>query len=116
MFATTEQVAEFYEVDRGTVQGLVKYHRAEFQAHGYRSVSGPELRVLKLEVEDITLKARRSLATWDRQAVLLLGMLLRDSVVAKAVRRYLLLVEQQFHEAVTVAGNPDLPVALPPPE
>lgn len=89
MFATTEQVADFYEVDRDIVLWLAASHRDEFKAAGYRVVSGPELRILKADLADQGpfFKGAKAIATWDRRAVLLLGMLLRDSPVAKAVRR-----------------------------
>lgn len=101
--ATTAQVADFYEVPLSTVRDLVKAHRGEFSDSGYRVVSGDEMREMKEGLSrDFRLKVdwRRSVALWDRRAVLLLGMLLRDSEVAKEVRRYLLNVEEKAHEAV----------------
>ena len=99
--ATTAQVAEFFEVPLSTVTDLVRYRRTEFESNGYRVVVGADLRKLKTDTGNPSLlKQARSVALWDRRAVLLLGMLLRDSEVAKEVRRYLLNVEEKTHEAV----------------
>ena len=106
--ATTAQVAEFYEVPLSTVRDLVKAHRGELSDNGYRVVSGDEMREMKEGLSrDFRLKVdwRRSVALWDRRAVLNLGMLLRDSEVAKEVRRYLLNVEEKAHEHATSAQS-----------
>lgn len=103
--ATTAQVADFYEVERGAIDNVILRHRDELKSNGYRSVTGQELRELKASVTDSQngslSKKSRSVAVWDRRAVLNLGMLLRDSEVAKEVRRYLLDSEQAVHAEVT---------------
>lgn len=106
-FATAAQVAAFYEVDPSTVRSTVEYHKDEFRATGYRVIKGAELRELKTASEDRTLFGSRSNAVgvFDRRAVLLLGMLLRDSAVAKEVRRYLLEAESKVHEAITAPAG-----------
>jgi len=99
--ATTAQVAEFYEVAPNDLTKVVTRHKDELVSNGYRVVQGSDLRELKTERRvAVHLKQARSVALWDRRAVLLLGMLLRDSEVAKEVRRYLLNVEEKAHEAV----------------
>lgn len=102
--ATTAQVAEFYEVEANAVKQVVKNHRAELESNGYRVVRGPELYQLRAEVQVVPL-SRTNQALWDRRAVLNLGMLLRDSEVAKEVRRYLLNVEEKAHEHATSAQS-----------
>src|SRR5690606_6661682 len=97
--ATTAQVAEFYEVEREAVKKVVQRHGDELRANGYRVIRGEELSQLRAEGHNVPL-SRTNQALWDRRAVLLLGMLLRDSEVAKEVRRYLLNVEEKTHEAV----------------
>lgn len=104
--ATTAQVAEFYEVERDTVREMVKRHRGELEDNGYRVVEGDDLRQLKSEERLVPyFRQARSVALWDRRAVLNLGMLLRDSEVAKEVRRYLLNVEEKAHEHATSAQS-----------
>lgn len=95
-FATTEQVAAFYEVDKSVPQSLVAFHRDEFEATGYRVITGAELRQLKGKADGLIKRSARQQAAWDRRAVLLLGMLLRDSEVAKCVRQWLVSISMVF--------------------
>jgi hypothetical protein len=90
-------------VGRGGVNG-------QFMANGYRVISGPELHRLKTEVQNV-IQSRNApaLATYDRRAVLLAGMLLRDSPVAQAVRRYLLEVESVAPHRAVAQGVVSLP-------
>lgn len=109
-FATTEQVAGFYSVEERAVRELVAYHKDEFVATGHRVIRGAELRQLKGESEDPTqFKYAAQVATFDRRAILLLGMLLRDSEVAKSVRHYLLSAEAKVHEVVTSSRSEIVP-------
>lgn len=102
--ATTAQVAEFYEVAPNDLTKVVTRHKDELASNGYRVVQGSDLRELKTERRvAVHLKQARAVALWNRRAVLNLGMLLRDSEVAKEVRRYLLNVEEKAHEHATSA-------------
>ncbi|MGL6235700.1 MAG: hypothetical protein ACRC20_10175 [Segniliparus sp.] len=97
-FATTVQVASFHEAELSTLRSVLYEHRDEFAHTGYRVIKGPELRKLKGLSEDRTaLGKSNQIGIWDRKAVLLLGMLLRDSEVAKTVRAYLLAAEERAH-------------------
>ena len=91
MNVTTESVAVFYDVGVEAIKSLVKDNRDEVEGDGYRVVSGEELRSLK----DLSLIDPRtpSLALFPRRAVLRVGMLLRDSAVARRVRDMLLDVD-----------------------
>jgi hypothetical protein len=82
--ATTEQVAEFYEVPLDTVKSAVKYHRSEFDADGLKVLTGKELSSVRLKF-NLTNKTR-NLTIWNPRSTLRLGYLLRDSEIAKAVR------------------------------
>jgi hypothetical protein len=82
--ATTEQVAEFYEVPIDTVKSAVKYHKTEFDADGLKVLRGRELKDARLKF-NLASKTSQSLA-WNPRATLRLGYLLRDSPIAKAVR------------------------------
>jgi hypothetical protein len=82
--ATTEQVAEFYEVPINTVKSAVKYHKTEFDADGLKVLRGRELKDARLKF-NLASKTSQSLA-WNPRATLRLGYLLRDSAIAKAVR------------------------------
>jgi hypothetical protein len=82
--ATTEQVAEFYEVPLDTVKSVVKYHRSEFDADGLKVLAGKELSSARLKF-NLANKAR-NVTIWNPRSTLRLGYLLRDSAIAKAVR------------------------------
>ncbi|MGO1054511.1 phage antirepressor KilAC domain-containing protein [Crossiella sp. CA198] len=85
-------ITAFYEVDRKTVEKLVERNRSELGSDGYRLLEGEELMSLK-DISSVGRRAR-ALAVLPRRAVLRVGMLLRDSAVARAVRDHLLNAER----------------------
>jgi len=90
--ATTEQMADYYEVSVDTVQKVVQRHKDELMPDGLRKLSAKELKALPTQVMDrlsIT-SMTPSLTIWTPRAALRLGMLLRDSPIAKAVRTEML--------------------------
>lgn len=91
--ATTEIVADYFEVDIEAIKSLVKDNRVELSENGMRILVGEELRAFK-DLCGIESKAR-SLATYSRRTILNVGQLLRDSNVARRVRTYLLEVEEK---------------------
>jgi hypothetical protein len=90
-YVTTEMVAAYYEVGVEAIKTLTKDNRAELESDGYDVIEGAQLRSFK-DLSGIGGRAR-SLALFPRRAVLRLGMLLRDSTVARQVRDYLLNAE-----------------------
>lgn len=91
MHVTTEMAAEFYGVDRETVLTVVKRNREEFEDDGYRVVTRSAFQeTFKMTVSS----SANSFALFPRRAVLRVGMLLRDSDIARQVRNYLLDTEQ----------------------
>jgi hypothetical protein len=82
--ATTEQVAEFYEVPIKTVEAVLQRNRKEFDSDGLKVLRGKELGSVTF-IMKVTNKAR-NLTIWNPRATLRLGYLLRDSAIAKAVR------------------------------
>ncbi|MFF4256324.1 restriction endonuclease [Streptomyces sp. NPDC001663] len=91
MHVTTAMVAVYFEVGLEAIKSLVKDHRAELEANGYRLLTGEELRSFK-NLSGIQSRTR-SLALFSRRTVLNIAMLLRDSEVARQVRVYLLDME-----------------------
>lgn len=86
--ATTEALAEFYEIPDASIRQLLKTHREEFELDGLRLLKG---KVLKDARDVLLLPLTASQATaWTPRSALRLAMLLRDSVVAKSVRDSLL--------------------------
>nr|WP_290224097.1 hypothetical protein [Trichocoleus desertorum] len=109
--ATTEQVAEFYEVSTENARQLVRTHRDEFEADGLKTLKGKALN----EVRDLLSLTSKSVnaTIWTPRAALRLGMLLRDSEIAKAIRTSLLDAVEQIIPAL--APTPEAP-ALPSPD
>jgi hypothetical protein len=91
--ATTQQLADYYEVSEDTVQSAIKNNRDEFVSDGLKVVKGKELKDV-VSLVDTTSKTP-SLTIWTPRAALRLGMLLRDSEVAKQVRTLLLDIAMQ---------------------
>ena len=90
--ATTELVANYYEVDVETVKKLVQRNRAELDENGYEVLKGDRLRDLKRD--NLSLLDSKTLALFTRRTILNVGQLLKASLVAEKVRSYLLDVEQ----------------------
>ncbi|MFD0267152.1 restriction endonuclease [Streptomyces sp. NPDC127106] len=88
LHVTTAMVAAYYEVSVAAVRSLVADHRGELEANGYHVVTGAELSALKALSSAPSRTA--ALALFSRRAVLNVGMLLRDSEIARQVRTYLL--------------------------
>ena len=85
---TTEMVADYYEVEIDTIKKLVERNVDELAKNNYKVLTGDELRDIKSLCQ---IKSRaRSLATFTKRTVLNVGMLLRDSEIAKEVRSRLL--------------------------
>ena len=90
--ASTEMVAAFYEVDRDAIYQAVKRNRGELDADGYTVLRRAEVTdKLSVTPSDLGMPPTAgSIALFPRRAVLRVGMLLRDSAVARKVRGYLL--------------------------
>lgn len=93
---TTEGVAAYFDTGIKTIESLVFDNRDELKSNGYTVIEGRELTSFK-EVCGIRSRAR-SLALFDRRTLLNVAMLLRDSEVARAVRRYLLDSEEAVRQ------------------
>lgn len=106
---TVKQVADYFEVDFETVKWQYKNNRDEFDEDGVhtkkpfdmRSLSGSQTPTLKMAQRrgflEITLSDNTTVAIpncgikcFPKRAVLRMGMLLRDSVIAKEIRTQLL--------------------------
>lgn len=85
---TTQMVADYFEVVKSTIDALVKDNIKELSNNGYRVLMKDELTCLKKV--GIIKKQVGKLGVFTRRAVLNVAMLLRDSKVAKAIRKELL--------------------------
>ena len=103
--ATVSQVADFYEVGLEAIQSLYKDYKTELDSDGVvLKTKGEILTVLKGQLKNMVGKSivttengseivipNRGLKVFSRRAILRVGMLLRDSTVAKEVRTQLLM-------------------------
>lgn len=98
MHCTTDMVATFYDVDREAVRQVVTRNRDELDDDGYRVVTRTVFESDIASLSNLDPKVR-TIALFPRRAVLRIGMLLRDSAVARQVRDYLLTVEEVAQES-----------------
>ncbi|WP_327324704.1 hypothetical protein OG735_20960 [Streptomyces sp. NBC_01210] len=98
MHVTTEGVARYFEVHRGTVHNIARRHRDELEANGMVTLKGSELQsfeVFNLNTSKESYpQGRAHLRLYTRRTVLNVAMLLRDSDIARCVRTYLLDAEE----------------------
>lgn len=90
--ATTQQVADFYEVPLETIRSLVNRYKSEIEPDGMVKMTGKEFKY-----------AGTPKNLFPRRAILRVGMLLRDSEVAKEVRTQLLNIEEKAKAEVKIA-------------
>ncbi|MCX4824330.1 restriction endonuclease [Streptomyces sp. NBC_01142] len=92
LHVTTRMVANYFEVAETAIRSMVCDHREELESNGYRLATSEEVSAFKAltSVDRFASKA----ALFTRRTVLNVAMLLRDSVVARQVRTYLLNAEE----------------------
>lgn len=91
-YVTTEMAAAYFEVEIEAIKKVTQRSSEELEGDGYKTIEGSELRDMK-SLSGVGGRSR-SLALFPRRALLRLGMLLRDSTVARQVRDYLLDAEK----------------------
>lgn len=85
---TTKMVADWYEVKEDVIRKTLERNRSELIENGVMSLSGERLRDIK---SHSGLKTRaKTVTVFSKRALLNIGMLLRDSTIAKRVRTALL--------------------------
>lgn len=87
---TAKQVADFYEVDRKTVNRYLTSYAEELKENGYEVYSGQKLQALK-DVGDIDVPDKApSIGVFNFKALVNLGLLLIESERARLLRRLIL--------------------------
>lgn len=117
--ATTQQVADFYEVGVEAINTIIKQNRNELEGDGLSLMKRGNIGQF-LNVHDRQIELTPYLATikdeqgneykftnkgsfvFPRRAILRVGMLLRDSEIAKEVRTQLLNIEEKATQEVKV--------------
>lgn len=107
--ATAQQVADFYDVDIKTIHRVYELNSEELKmdgvgTRGYKNFLIPQVvdletskgkALLTFENGDTLTIPNRGIRVFTRRAILRIGMLLRDSAVAKEVRTQLLNIEEK---------------------
>ncbi|SRR6266496_3999288 len=87
---TAKQVADFFEVDRKTVNRYLTSHASELRENGYEVYSGSRLQGFK-DVWDIDVPDKApSLGVFNFKALINLGLLLVESERARLLRKMIL--------------------------
>ena len=105
-FATTQQVADYYEVDLSVIQKLVSRNKEELESNGMKLYYKNEIK--NLIGQDVKLQIiipNRGMKLFSKRAILNVGMLLRDSIIAKEVRRRLLDIEYESNKSIQENGQ-----------
>jgi hypothetical protein len=102
---SVEMAAEYYEVGKEAINSLIKDNREELVKDDLTVLVGTELKSYK--DMGVVGKNASAFTVIPRRALLRIGMMLRDSLVARAVRDYLLNREQEAPQR-TRSNEPDL--------
>lgn len=88
---TLKMVADYYEVDNKVIEWVIGEHKEELIEDGLKVFKGKELKEFKGFLVNLgEFKHVPSLTLIPKRAILRIGMLLRDSQIAKQIRTYLL--------------------------
>lgn len=118
---TIKQVADFYEVDKTIVQKTLERHSDELLSDGVCYKTPSDFKIFKstlcpfkdlrqkhgkliVQIDDTTTLEipNRGIRCFPRRAILRMGMLLRDSKVAKEVRTQLLNIEEKADASIKI--------------
>lgn len=98
---STDQVANYYEVSKKSIQTIVERHRDELENDGVMVLKGEKLKDFKKKLTDLhgadqlpIGKRSANLTILTKRAMLRIGMLLTTSDIAVKVRNYLLNLEE----------------------
>lgn len=108
MHVLTPMVAKFYGVGIEAIKSLVKDNRHELEDDGYRVVVRSEFERFYGDPANLIAPQARTIALFPRRAVLRVGMLLRDSDIARQVRDYLLDAEHDAQPVEIDLTDPDV--------
>lgn len=116
-FVTVELAAKYYEVEKNTIEVLIKRNRGEIEADGLVVHSGKEIKEI-LVTDKMSITNFRGYFEIDgvkfangkntlipKRALLRIGMLLRDSEIAKEVRDRLLDIVHDAEVNTDIVNN-----------
>ena len=96
-YCTTRMVADYFKIPEKTIRKNVQRHREELEFNGLIILRGDDLKQWKENCSsimslrsDIVNPKCHSLALYNKKTILNIAMLLRDSIIAKAIRHVIL--------------------------
>lgn len=108
-FSTVELVSEYYEVDRDTIKKLIQRNRIELELDGLKLYKYNDIAEVLENTKkglDVTFRIPpRGLILIPKRAILRIGMLLRDSEVAKEIRTRLLDIVHDAEERTEIVND-----------
>lgn len=105
-YATTEQIAGYYKIDTSVIKMQISSNREEIMSDGVKNLSGTDTKEFLVSKNILPTNRRgyfeasgqrfanRNNLLFPKRAILRIGMLLRDSKVAKEIRTRLLDIVQ----------------------
>lgn len=84
-YMTESMVAKFYKVSESTINHIGSRNKEELESYGYKAYKKSE--ILKIQVGSLENIPNRGLRLYPIKAVILIGMMLTESVVAAKLRR-----------------------------
>lgn len=116
-FATTQQVADYYEVGLEAIKAIIFNNKEELISNGLKDLTGKNTKEVLgscgiqlanykgyFTANGIKMNNRNNLL-FPKRTILNVGMLLRDSVIAKEVRSRLLDIEYESNNAIQNNGQ-----------
>lgn len=123
-YATTEQVAKYYEVGLEAINTIINRHRDELLDNGYakhsqntflyllqnnhyvtRIIKKQGYKIIIFNNGKILRIANAGIRLFNKSAILYVGMLLSDSIIAQQVRKQLLLEYPEYYYELTKANR-----------
>lgn len=96
-FMTTKAVAEYFEVTQEVIRDNIRRSREELESNGMKEFSYNEIKSLigsekisRPKIKQLGINTARATNVFSKRAVLNIGMLLRDSEIAKELRNNIL--------------------------
>ena len=101
-YMTTQMVADYYNIPKGTIDSVVNRHKEELIKNGYKLVTGKEMKEILVTCSMKVTNyrgyfesngekfANRTNGLFNKRSIMNIGMLLEDSPIAEEVRTLLL--------------------------
>ena len=95
-YMTLEQVSNYYEVPKQTIESIKSRNKKELNKNGMKTFTNKELKSLNIQDECFKIP-NRGMILFNKRAILNVGMLLTESPIAEEVRTLLLDNHEQLN-------------------